>query len=284
MSIQNRAKVAFSRSRPLGACEIFIFWLATLAFWDAVFSAPILSFANIHYLAFPATALTVIALVKRTAEAERSQIKRYMGKDLSTAVIPSVLFFTAITVATGIGGWALLVLIEASIAPERTFRAWDFITSDSFNGLKWSYSWVAIDLICASIVAPITEEIIFRGVIQRALLKQYSVPGAIFGTALIFSLFHFDKSFLSAFMHSIIFSVVAIRFSSLYAPMLVHGLYNFTTSILRASMGVSLVADPARFDTVSYWLPELTLLGVALLICAVYAIHSFSRQRQDASL
>jgi membrane protease YdiL (CAAX protease family) len=284
MSVQNKAGGAPSKSRPLQAYEIFIFWLAGLAFWDAVFSAQLFSLPNIRYLAFPATALTVIALLKRTAEAERVSIRTYLGKDLSTTAIPTVLLSTAITIGTGIGGWALLVLIEASIAPERTFRAWDFITAASFQTLKWSYSWVAIDLICASIVAPITEEIIFRGVIQKALLKRYSVPRAIFGTALIFSFFHFDKSFLSAFMHSIIFSLVAIRFSSLYAAMIVHGLYNLTTSILRASIGISLVADPVRLNTVSYWLPELSLLAVALLICAIYAIHIFPRQRQDAPM
>jgi len=268
--------------RPLRAREILIFWLAAFGFWEAVFSQLKL-LPDIRYLAYPATAWTLIVLTKRTAD-EQISLGTLLGKSLARATLPGLFICTALTIATGFGGWALQVFIEASINPERTFRAWRFMSAEAFETVNWSYSWVAIELMCGAIVAPIMEEIVFRGVLQKALLKRYSLPRAILYTALIFSLFHLDKSLLSSFLHSVLYSIVAIRLSSLYAAMLVHGFYNLTTTILRTSVGLSLVVDKGRINAISYWLPEFSLLAVALLICIVWTIKSRGKLNEDHSV
>jgi membrane protease YdiL (CAAX protease family) len=281
MSVGIRLKGRPQGVRALRAHEIVIFWFAALAFWGAVFSAELMTFLpNVEYLAFPAAGLTLIALIKTAAQAEHVTIGNFLGKDFCLAALPATLISTVLTIATGIGGWALLVLIEANINPERTYRVWNLMTPEAFQVVKWSYYWLAVELICAVVVAPITEEIVFRGLIQKSLMKRFSAPRAVLITALIFSCLHYDKCFPTAFIHSVIYSVLAIHLSSLYPGMLVHGIYNFIVTILRTSIGISLVADINRFDTVSYWLPELSLSAVTLLASGICAFVIARRRRE----
>jgi membrane protease YdiL (CAAX protease family) len=262
-------------SRRLESYEIFIFWLAALAFWDTLFSSSLFDLSNICYLTFPATAWTTIELIKRNGKFDQLSLDDFLGRRLSRREVVTVISFTPVVIAVGVGSWALLVLIGAEINPDRTYQVWHLMMPSDFQKIEWSYSWLTIHLICATIVAPIIEEIIFRGVVLRALLKKYSVTSAIICTSLLFAFFHLDKSYLSAFIQSVIFSVVAIRFRSLYAPMLIHGLYNLIVTILKVSLGLSLLADKSRFSSALYWLPELALLLAALLACVIYAIYTY---------
>jgi membrane protease YdiL (CAAX protease family) len=283
MSLDERVARKQARSRCLKAHEIFLFWLAALAFWDFFFSSALFALPNIHYLTFPSATWTLIELVKRRDDLKQLSLHDFLGKTLSPSEAFKLIFFTPVVVAIGVGGWSLLVLIGAKIDPERAYQVWHLMMPSDFDKIEWSYSWLAVELICAGIVAPIAEEIVFRGIILQALLKKYSLGVAIIMTSLLFSIFHFDKSVLSAFIHSVIFSVVAVRFSSLYAPMLIHGLYNLMATILRVSCGVSLIADRNHFSSALYWLPELSLLVVALLVCVAYTIYTFHEQKRSTT-
>jgi membrane protease YdiL (CAAX protease family) len=274
MYSKQKISAADSQPRPFRAYEIVVLWLAALAFWDAFFSLWSTNLPNIQYLTFPATGLTVIKIIKRNAKIEKSSFQRFIGRNLSSTDVFTALSLTPAVVATGVGGWSLLVLIGANINPDRTYSVWHLISESDFRNISWSPSWIVIEIIAAAIVAPILEEIVFRGILLQFLLKKYSVPTAISITSILFALLHFDKSFISAFIHSIIFSVLAIRFSSLYAPMLLHGFYNLSVSFLRIFLGVSLIADKNRFSSISYWAPELIFFAIGLLLLLIYSFHA----------
>ena len=85
-----------------------------------------------------------------------------------------------------------------------------------------------IDVIMAVFVAPILEEIVFRGVIMNNL-KKYGIRVAIIINSLLFGLSHYNiEMIVPAFLAGIIFSYVAYKYSIKYS-ILIHFFINAIT-------------------------------------------------------
>ena len=85
-----------------------------------------------------------------------------------------------------------------------------------------------IDVIMAVFVAPILEEIVFRGVIMNNL-KKYGIRVAIIINSLLFGLSHYNiEMIVPAFLTGIIFSYVAYKYSIKYS-ILIHFFINAIT-------------------------------------------------------
>jgi len=79
----------------------------------------------------------------------------------------------------------------------------------------------------AAISAPILEEILFRGVILDGFLKNYSPTKAIFGSAIIFGLFHMNPyQFVAATLIGVLMGWIYWRTNSLSLCILIHFLNN----------------------------------------------------------
>ena len=87
-----------------------------------------------------------------------------------------------------------------------------------------------IDVIMAVFVAPILEEIVFRGVIMNNL-RKYGIRVAIIINSLLFGLSHYNiEMIVPAFLTGIIFSYVAYKYSIKYS-ILIHFFINAITKI-----------------------------------------------------
>ena len=85
-----------------------------------------------------------------------------------------------------------------------------------------------IDVIMAVFVAPILEEIVFRGVIMNNL-RKYGIRVAIIINSLLFGLSHYNvEMIIPAFLTGIIFSYVACKYSIKYS-ILIHFFINAIT-------------------------------------------------------
>lgn len=85
-----------------------------------------------------------------------------------------------------------------------------------------------IDVIMAVFVAPILEEIVFRGVIMNNL-RKYGIRVAIIINSLLFGLSHYNiEMIVPAFLTGIIFSYVAYKYSIKYS-ILIHFFINAIT-------------------------------------------------------
>ena len=85
-----------------------------------------------------------------------------------------------------------------------------------------------IDVIMAVFVAPILEEIVFRGVIMNNL-KKYEIRVAIIINSLLFGLSHYNiEMIVPAFLTGIVFSYVAYKYSIKYS-ILIHFFINAIT-------------------------------------------------------
>jgi len=79
----------------------------------------------------------------------------------------------------------------------------------------------------AVIIAPIVEELYFRGLILPVLMRRFGTFFGIFITSLLFALLHFQANVvLYTFVLAILLAVVRLRLKSVIPSMLLHGLNN----------------------------------------------------------
>lgn len=89
-------------------------------------------------------------------------------------------------------------------------------------------------MITAVICAPIFEEIVFRGIIQKGLINKGTKPvNAIIIASVIFGLLHANPwQFVGAVLLGCVLGLVYHKTKSLLLPMLLHGFNNLCSTIL----------------------------------------------------
>lgn len=97
-------------------------------------------------------------------------------------------------------------------------------------------------LIFTFLVAPINEEIFFRGFLVPKLGKVFGVTAGIVISALIFAVLHISYLSISEFAAALFFGLIAgyafVRTKSLYTSITGHMLVNFVTIISLISIGM----------------------------------------------
>jgi membrane protease YdiL (CAAX protease family) len=77
------------------------------------------------------------------------------------------------------------------------------------------------------VIAPITEELIFRGIIMHGLMRNYSKFTAIFVSALMFALFHLNPwQFPATFVLGLLLGILMVRTRNIYLCILGHAINN----------------------------------------------------------
>jgi len=113
------------------------------------------------------------------------------------------------------------------------------------------------------LLAPLLEEVLYRGVILRAFLHQYGRWQAICGSALLFGFAHLNiYQMLAGFLVGTVSGWLYERTRSLWPSLLFHGAYN---GFLMFLAGSTIGADrwqPAPL----WWAGSLMLAGLALVI------------------
>jgi membrane protease YdiL (CAAX protease family) len=85
-------------------------------------------------------------------------------------------------------------------------------------------------LISSVIMAPIFEELFFRGLIFNAFLKRFNVIFAAFVAASLFALIHWSwPEFISLFLVGLIYAGLAYKSNSVITPLIAHMIHNLMT-------------------------------------------------------
>lgn len=90
------------------------------------------------------------------------------------------------------------------------------------------------------VLAPLTEEWLFRGILQQSLGERWSYWVAVPVTALVFGLLHGLDGWWVAATYGLVIGLLATRLRSLIFPMMVHGLLNLTVFVLMVAGGASM--------------------------------------------
>jgi len=121
---------------------------------------------------------------------------------------------------------AIIVLSEVDNLVQFVLPAPDWIVR-IFNELSApsEHFWASVFLLV--IVAPLTEEVMFRGLILRAFLRRFRVGAAFLLSSMLFGLVHLNPwQFFSAFALGLMFAWWYARTGSLVPSMLGHALAN----------------------------------------------------------
>ena len=124
------------------------------------------------------------------------------------------------------------------------------------------------------IVAPLVEEIIFRGLILTRLHR--GMPGwlAVLVTALVFGVCHGQVVWMAyAFVLGAIFGFIALRARSIWPSLTAHLIFN----------GIGQLAAFLEHSALDPWPALLALAGAGLLICAATLIFSLTHPVKAAS-
>jgi len=85
----------------------------------------------------------------------------------------------------------------------------------------------ALSILFTCVAAPVLEEMLFRGVILRAFLRQYSRRFSILWSATLFGIAHFNVyQLVTAFMAGLVTGWLYERCRSLWPGILLHAAYN----------------------------------------------------------
>jgi membrane protease YdiL (CAAX protease family) len=132
--------------------------------------------------------------------------------------------------------WVLgaLVFLIVSITIIFTLVAWlvPSFNANQSQDVAFEYgrsgAGLWLSFVSAVVIAPIVEEIYFRGLILPVLMRRFGVVIGIFGTSLLFALLHFQPNVvLYTFVLAIILAIVRLRLKSVIPSMLLHAINNF---------------------------------------------------------
>jgi len=123
----------------------------------------------------------------------------------------------------------------------------------------------AVMVITAVIMAPIFEEIIFRGIMQKGMINNGVEPWkAILLSSILFGLIHGNPwQFVGATLLGCVLGLVYYKTKSLLLPMLLHGFNNLCSAILFFYTQKESFAEAFN---VSEWM----LLGIGIVLFSIF--------------
>ena len=142
--------------------------------------------------------------------------------------------------------------------------------SSQFVDLVAGHTSLWGSLFLGIVVAPVTEELLFRGLILHGILRRYSPRKAILASALLFAAFHGNPwQFLGAAVLGVLFAWWFLQTRSLLPCILGHALNNAVPLVLIGVLDVEIegfTSDPTAVQFQPSW---LNLIG---LLCASWGL------------
>jgi membrane protease YdiL (CAAX protease family) len=164
-----------------------------------------------------------------------------------------VLAFLAVMLTWAYGAHRLLVLYPVLRWKPELFSLAGYVERVPEISPTYWLLW----LLSVGIMAPLAEELLFRGYLMNLWRKRFGLWPGILLSSLAFGAIHFQAA-IYAFVTGIFFSLVYLRYGSLWPGTLLHGLYNVVATPLWFGFLI-LVKDKARIADIASWIPEIVL-------------------------
>jgi membrane protease YdiL (CAAX protease family) len=193
--------------------------------WIPGYAPVLIGAASLH--------LPILLLVVTTARVRGFSLTDAFGSRrapaLRNAMTGAVLCFGMMPVAWGINLLAILALRFGLGIPMELQPA-----AEVLSGIPaWPWAMRAVVLLLAIVVAPVAEEMLFRGVGLPALAKVVGTGPAIIIVSLGFAVCHGHvHSILSLFVISVCLCFAYMRTRSLLVPIVMHMVLNYTSLAL----------------------------------------------------
>ena len=166
----------------------------------------------------------------------------------------------------------------------RSFLPPPAVLTELFESLMNTSEHPLSSFLLLVVVAPVTEELLFRGIILRGFLANYSKRRAILLSALLFALMHGNPwQFIPAFVAGVLLAWLLIETGSLIPCLFAHAVAN-GTAYAAGLLPVEIpgftdgMGDAVQFQP--FW---LNALGVAFVVIGYVALRRSFRQEPDPS-
>ncbi|HEX7683582.1 MAG TPA: CPBP family intramembrane glutamic endopeptidase [Trinickia sp.] len=127
-------------------------------------------------------------------------------------------------------------------------------------------------MVLVSFLAPVIEELLFRGIILRSFLRQYSRSRAIVYSAVVFGFAHMNiHQFVTAFTLGFVIGEMYERTRSLLPGMLLHAFYNAAVTAAAFRCGPDATALCGSWGMPQAWYP-VSLASGAIGLCLLFKL------------
>ncbi|HEX7240508.1 MAG TPA: CPBP family intramembrane glutamic endopeptidase, partial [Longimicrobiaceae bacterium] len=133
---------------------------------------------------------------------------RYVGMALPLLLLSTGLFL-------------LQVAVAARMAPERVH---DWLAEDP-TAPAASTASSALELLAVLALAPVVEELVFRGVLLPGWSRRRGRRTAVLGTAALFAMLH-PTDLLGSLVFGVVLAAIRLRTRTLLVPIACHALFN----------------------------------------------------------
>jgi membrane protease YdiL (CAAX protease family) len=195
---------------------------------------------------------------------------------LEVALVAGAKLFLAMAVVSGYALWHWTRGGEADLS--RFVGMWRSEEAELVRAFNQAHLVATFAL--AGFLAPILEELLFRGLLYNAWEKRLGWAGSMTLVSILFGLYH--PFFWSAFASSIVFACLYRRTGSLWAPIVVHAIVNISLWYPLLGRHVIPRAPEAATD-LSQWRIHLAALAVASIALPWY-VWLARRKREPVQL
>jgi len=234
------------------------------------FIIPSISINSIGRLLFIITGLAMFGIVLIYIQSKKYDISYLFRLNPISKEITQLSLLIGITL--GIVGDELDRLVQL-VLPMPEFLK-EMLQTMVVNSL---FDWIILFL-GAVIIAAVGEELIFRGVLQKALEKKGDVTRAVLLTSISWALIHLIPHWaIQIFIMGVIIGFLAWRTNSVYPGIIVHAVNNF----------IAILFLNLKLDTELEWYlvgdhvnPVLLIPSIALLVWSITRITSIYKSEQ----
>ncbi len=164
-------------------------------------------------------------------------------------------FAFALTLAWGYGLYRVLVCLPILLAHPEAFRALRF--TELLAPLEIKY---LAALLGSVIVAPIAEELVFRGYLLNLWIVRHGVWSSVISSSAVFGVFHLETAVFAAPM-GVVYALVYLRYQSLWPGIFIHAAYNLLAFPWLLG-GLFYVKPRQSIGELSSWIPEFVIAAL----------------------
>ena len=163
-----------------------------------------------------------------------------------------IIWMALIILSYGIEGLTNLVL--AMVYPEYV----EAVLSEQIIDPQSTIFFNGLTVILATVIGPIMEEFVFRGLLLQRLTIKYGRNVAILGSSFLFGILHFE-SWLSAAIFGVVMCLVFLVSRNLWIPIMLHVGNNMIAVVLNILQHrqLSLISIAQLHDHIWYYVTSL---------------------------
>jgi len=130
------------------------------------------------------------------------------------------------------------------------------------------------------LVAPFTEEFLFRGVILNGFIKNYSIKKAVLVSSILFAVIHLNPwQFISAFIAGIYLGWLYINTKNLTTCLLAHGVFNSIPLIILHMTDIKISGYSDLSDLTQTQPMWFDAIGIILVIFGITLSYSLFNKK-----